>query len=89
MWRDPSKKDVAAEALKITATDLTELGCIDGVIPEPPEGAHADHDAAAALLDQALLRHYNEIKGLAPDDLLAQRYDKFRHMAQFFKEEPA
>jgi len=89
MWRDPSKKDVAAEALKITATDLTELGCVDGIVPEPPEGAHADHDAAAALLDQALLSHYYEIKDLPTDQLLNQRYDKFRHMAQFFKEEPA
>ncbi|MBI2678831.1 MAG: acetyl-CoA carboxylase carboxyltransferase subunit alpha [Candidatus Koribacter versatilis] len=89
MWRDPSKKDVAAEALKITAKDLTELGCVDGIVPEPPEGAHADHDAAAALLDQTLLKHYNDIKGLSTDALLDQRYDKFRHMAQFFKEEPA
>src|SRR4051812_5212436 len=89
MWRDPTKKDVAAEALKITATDLTDLGCIDGIIPEPPQGAHADHDAAAALLDQSLLKHYNDVKGLATDDLLNKRYDKFRHMAQFFKEEPA
>jgi acetyl-CoA carboxylase carboxyl transferase subunit alpha len=89
MWRDPSKKEAAAEALKITATDLTDLGCVDGIVPEPPEGAHADHDAAAALLDQALLSHYYEIKNLPTEDLLAQRYDKFRHMAQFFKEEPA
>jgi acetyl-CoA carboxylase carboxyl transferase subunit alpha len=89
MWRDPSKKDVAAEALKITAKDLTDLGCVDGIVPEPPEGAHSDHDAAAALLDQSLLKHYNDIKGLATDDLLNKRYDKFRHMAQFFKEEPA
>jgi acetyl-CoA carboxylase carboxyl transferase subunit alpha len=89
MWRDPSKKDVAAEALKITATDLTALGCVDGIVPEPPEGAHADHDAAAVLLDKALLEHYNQIKDLPPNDLLTRRYDKFRHMAQFFKEEPA
>ena len=89
MWRDPSKKDVAAEALKITATDLTALGCIDGIVPEPPEGAHADHDAAAVLLDQALLTHYYEIKQLSTEDMLTKRYDKFRHMAQFFKEEPA
>ncbi|HSE49939.1 MAG TPA: acetyl-CoA carboxylase carboxyltransferase subunit alpha [Terriglobales bacterium] len=89
MWRDPSKKDVAAEALKITASDLTQLGCVDGIVPEPPEGAHADHDAAAALLDQSLLEHYNQIKDLPTNELLTKRYDKFRHMAQFFKEEPA
>ena len=89
MWRDPAKKDVAAEALKITASDLTQLGCVDGIVPEPPEGAHADHDAAAALLDKSLLEHYNQIKDLPTNDLLTKRYDKFRHMAQFFKEEPA
>jgi len=43
MWRDASKKELAAEAMKITAKDLNELGCIDGIIPEPPGGAHTDH----------------------------------------------
>jgi len=89
MWRDAAKKDVAAEALKITAKDLVELGCVDGVVPEPPEGAHADHDAAAALLDQTLFEHFNQVKALPANELLAKRYDKFRHMAQFFQEEPA
>jgi acetyl-CoA carboxylase carboxyl transferase subunit alpha len=89
MWRDPSKKDVAAEALKITAKDLTDLGCVDGIVPEPPGGAHADHDAAAALLEQSLLGYFDQIKSLPVDELLTKRYDKFRHMAQFFREEPA
>ena len=51
MWRDATKKELAAEAMKITAPDLTELGCIDGIVPEPEGGAHTDHEAAAALLD--------------------------------------
>src|SRR6201984_2051853 len=54
MWRDASKKELAAEALRITATDLQELGCIDAIIPEPPGGAHADAGAAAKLVDEAL-----------------------------------
>ena len=86
MWRDASKKDLAAQSLKITASDLSALGCIDGVVPEPEEGAHADHEAAASLLKETLVRHFNEIKNLSPDQLVASRYTKFRKMAQFFEE---
>lgn len=87
MWRDPSKKEIAAEAMKITAKDLSELGCIDDIVPEPPGGAHTDHEAAAALLDEALTRHMSAIKGLPAAELVAARYNKFRNMAQFFKVE--
>ncbi len=54
LWRDANKKVEAAEALKITAPDLLALGLIDAIVPEPPGGAHNDHDAATALVDQAL-----------------------------------
>jgi acetyl-CoA carboxylase carboxyl transferase subunit alpha len=84
MWRDASKKDLAAQALRITAPDLTELGCIDGTVPEPEGGAHHDHDAAAALLDGALQQSLGEVKGVPMDDLIASRYKKFRNMAQYF-----
>src|SRR5439155_6953236 len=50
MWRDSSKKELAAQALRITAKDLTEMGCVDGIVPEPAGGAQLDHEAAAALL---------------------------------------
>ena len=86
MWRDATKKELAAEALRITATDLTELGCVDSVISEPPGGAHTDPDLAAKLLDEALQQHFSEIKKMAPKELVALRYDKFRKMAQFFTE---
>ena len=85
MWRDASKKALAAEAMKITASDLSELGCIDGVVPEPEGGAHADHEAAAALLDQTLQGHYQELKKTPVQELLASRYNKFRNMAQFYR----
>jgi acetyl-CoA carboxylase carboxyl transferase subunit alpha len=65
MWRDASKKGLAAEAMKITAKDLNELGCIDGIIPEPPGGAHTDHAQAAELLDAALQQNLAAIKKLA------------------------
>src|SRR5450755_4903633 len=64
MWRDASKKDLAAEAMKITAKDLSELGCIDDIVPEPEGGAHRDHEAAAALLDATLQKHYAELKNI-------------------------
>jgi len=88
MWRDSSKKEIAAQAMKITATDLSELGCIDDIIPEPPGGAHADHEAAAALLDQALVKHLEAIRNAPTAELVASRYKKFREMAQFFRVEP-
>jgi acetyl-CoA carboxylase carboxyl transferase subunit alpha len=84
MWRDATKNEVAAQALKITAADLKELGCIDDTVVEPEGGAHADHDAAAKLLDLALQRHLSELVKIPVGELIASRYDKFRKMAQFF-----
>jgi len=87
MWRDATKKELAAEALHITAKDMTEMGCVDGVIPEPEGGAHTDHEAAAALLDAALLQHFADVKKLPLTQLLDSRYTKFRNMTQFFRQE--
>jgi acetyl-CoA carboxylase carboxyl transferase subunit alpha len=87
MWRDSSKKELAAEALRITASDLKELGCVDAIIVEPEGGAHADPDGAAKLLSTALEHHFAEIKNLPVKELVASRYDKFRKMAQFFTEQ--
>jgi acetyl-CoA carboxylase carboxyl transferase subunit alpha len=86
MWRDASKRDIAAQALRITPKDLIELGCIDEVVSEPPGGAHSDHDAAAALLDSALQKHLAELCRMRRSDLPKSRYEKFRKMATFFTE---
>lgn len=83
-WRDASKAEVAAEALKITATDLLALKLIDEIVPEPEGGAHLDHDAAAKLLDVALTRALDDVSKLPPNDLLEARYVKFRQMGLFF-----
>jgi acetyl-CoA carboxylase carboxyl transferase subunit alpha len=83
-WRDGSKAEVAAEALKITPKDLLELELIDEIVPEPEGGAHTDHDAAAKVLDEALTRALDEVSQLSPQQLLDQRYQKFRRMGQFF-----
>jgi acetyl-CoA carboxylase carboxyl transferase subunit alpha len=87
MWRDASKKELAAEALKITASDLRELGCIDAIVAEPAGGAHTDVDAAARLVDDALQKHLSELKTRDRRDLIASRYEKFRKIAQFFAEQ--
>jgi acetyl-CoA carboxylase carboxyl transferase subunit alpha len=87
MWRDASKKELAAEAMKITAKDMAELGCVDDIIPEPPGGAHTDHARAAELLDIALQKHLAALKGRPARELLDTRYQKFRKMAQFFQVE--
>jgi len=87
MWRDASKKELAAEAMKITAKDMSELGCVDGIIPEPEGGAHTDHARAAELLDTALVKELAELKNVPVQSLLETRYQKFRKMAQFFQVE--
>lgn len=84
LWRDAAKAEIAAEALKITAPDLLEIKLIDEIVPEPEGGAHLDHAAAARLLDPVLVRVLEDLSRLAPQQLVEQRYDKFRRMGQFF-----
>jgi acetyl-CoA carboxylase carboxyl transferase subunit alpha len=84
MWRDSTKAELAAEALKVTAQDLLELKLIDEIVSEPEGGAHNDHAAAARMLSPVLLRTLDNLSSLAPEALLQQRYDKFRHIGQFY-----
>jgi len=86
MWRDATKRDIAAEALRITAKDMVEFGVIDAVVPEPAGGAHRDPKAAADLLASELHKQLSELQALSLEQLLAARYDKFRKMAQFYTE---
>src|ERR1700722_8623355 len=64
LWRDPSKAEVAAEALRVTATDLMEMGLVDEIVPEPEGGAHLDHEATARNLDAVVVRSLDELDGL-------------------------
>lgn len=80
LWRDANRKVEAAAALKITAQDLLALGLVDAIIPEPPGGAHSDHDTATALVDQALAASLTELEAFTMETLLAARYEKFRRM---------
>jgi acetyl-CoA carboxylase carboxyl transferase subunit alpha len=86
MWRDAGHKERAAEAMRITAQEVKELGCVDDIVPEPPDGAHEDREAAASLLDSSLFYHLNQLQSLSTDELIAQRRKKFRHIAQYYTE---
>ncbi len=83
LWRDASKADVAAEALKITSEDLLKLEIIDGIIKEPLGGAHCDYEAAANSLKETVMNAINELKSLNSDKLREERYNKFRRMGVF------
>ncbi|HME31438.1 MAG TPA: acetyl-CoA carboxylase carboxyltransferase subunit alpha [Terriglobales bacterium] len=85
MWHDSGKKELAAQALRITAQDNLELGICDEVVPEPPGGAHHDYDAAANMLADALEKHLSELEKMPVKDLLEARYKKFRNIAQYFE----
>lgn len=89
IWRDSSKAALAAAALRMTAEDLKELGIIDGIVPEPPGGAHDNPDLASENLRTALVSSLDELKRLSAEELVEQRYAKFRKMGNFFNQMPA
>ncbi len=84
MWKDSARRMQAADALKYTAPDVLAMGCVDDVLPEPPGGAHADVPAAMKIVDEKLLWHLKALKALPLEQMLEQRYLKFRNMAQFY-----
>jgi acetyl-CoA carboxylase carboxyl transferase subunit alpha len=89
LWKDRAAAAKAAEALKITAKHLLELGLADEVVPEPLGGAHNDGDKMAEILRDTLIRHLNELSKLAAADLLKKRYDKFRAFGHFTETQAA
>lgn len=83
LWKHRSHAPEAAEALKLTAADLKELGVVDGIVPEPQGGAHHDHTEAAALLRKSIAENLDALAKEPLEKLLAARYDKFRRMGVF------
>lgn len=83
LWKDASKAPQAAEALRITALDLKNLGILDRLLPEPIGGAHADPLRAAMTLKTALINDLTDLAQLTPQQLQEQRYQKFRQMGVF------
>ena len=86
MWRDASNKQLAAEAMRISAPEVAALGCVDEIIAEPPEGIHMDREAGMGLLGTALKRHLAVLKAMPVERMVAARQLKFRNIAQFYTE---
>src|SRR5262249_39103539 len=84
IWRDASKAETAAAAMKITARDLKEMGIVDEIIPEPEGGAHMDHEAAARLLGDVLDTQLTMLTNQPVQALVKARYDKYRKMDKSF-----
>jgi acetyl-CoA carboxylase carboxyl transferase subunit alpha len=88
LWKDgksPEMREKAATALRITAPDLYELKVIDEIVPEPRGGAHADHEATATAIHDAIVRHVDELRRMKPDKLVRRRREKFLRMGQFLE----
>jgi len=83
LWKDRAHAPKAAEALKLNAGSLLELGVVDEVIPEPLGGAHYAPDKAAAALKYALQKHLNDLVGLDTEKLLDIRYDRYRALGEY------
>jgi acetyl-CoA carboxylase carboxyl transferase subunit alpha len=84
MWKDASKKQQAAVALKYTAFNAKDLGCVDDVLTEPEGGTHNDPAFAMAMVNEKLEYHLAQLDAKPIEELLEQRYQKFRNIAQFY-----
>lgn len=85
LWKTHAYKQQAAEALKMTSKDLSRLGIVDAVIPEPLGGAHRDHHATAGRMKHYLRDQLRELCKLPIEQLLSQRYQRFRRMGVFLE----
>jgi acetyl-CoA carboxylase carboxyl transferase subunit alpha len=83
LWKDSAQAPAAAEALKLTAPHLLQMGIIDAIIPEPLGGAHSDWDQAAVLLKEGVLKAFAGLEGLGAQALRNDRYEKFSKMGSF------
>ena len=86
-WRDPQQKQRAAEAMRVSAAQVAEVGCIDAIVPEPQGGAHTDAKASIELLGVSLKQHLSDLKSIPIQALLANRQEKFRKIGQFYSED--
>jgi acetyl-CoA carboxylase carboxyl transferase subunit alpha len=83
LWRDSSKAPQAAEALKLTAMDLSKLKIIDKIIPEPLGGAHRNYSQMARILKEEILLALSELELFSPEELVERRLEKFRKMGEY------
>jgi acetyl-CoA carboxylase carboxyl transferase subunit alpha len=80
LWRSWEKKEVAAEQLRLTATDMKGFGLVDEIVREPDGGAHWDYDAAAEILKNSIISSLQELKQLGPEERMNKRIEKFGKM---------
>ena len=85
LWRDSTKANIAAEALKLTAPDLIELGVIDEVIPEPVGGAHRNPEEAARIVKERIIANLNDLSAFGSEERVQMRIEKYGKMG-YFKE---
>ena len=83
LWRSWDQKEKAAEELKLTSDHMLKFGLVDGIIPEPLGGAHWDHDLAASMVKEQLVRSIMELKNLDPDKRIDDRIEKFSKMGRW------
>jgi acetyl-CoA carboxylase carboxyl transferase subunit alpha len=83
LWKDSTQRERAADALKLTADDLTRLGLVDEIIPEPVGGAHFDPEAAGESLRSVLIRHLAELRKVRVERLVKRRHDKYAAMGAY------
>jgi len=88
IYRDSGRAAEAAKSLRLTAPDLEGLGLIDGLVPEPAEGAHTDWNKAAEFVQETIQKALAELAPLSREQLIDDRYNKFRRMGNFFAETP-
>jgi acetyl-CoA carboxylase carboxyl transferase subunit alpha len=86
LWRTWDKKEVAAEQLKLTATDMKGFGLVDEIVPEPEGGAHWDYKQAAEILKSYIVKAINEIKDIPADRRIQMRIDKFGRMGEWLEQ---
>ena len=89
LWKSGEYAQQAAESLRFTSDHLDRLGIVDKVIPEPLGGAHRDHQQMAVQIKQYLVKTLRELVKIPMEELLQQRYDKFRKMGVFIEGQPA
>jgi len=83
LWRSWEYKEQAAEALKLTATDMKKLKLIDGIIKEPFGGAHRNREDAFKIVEKQIVKAYDELKDLSKEDLVKKRMDKYAEMGEY------
>jgi acetyl-CoA carboxylase carboxyl transferase subunit alpha len=83
LWKSWEYKEQAAEALKLTSTDMKKQKLVDDVIPEPLGGAHYDPETSFKTVEQYITKAYSELKDLSTVDLVAQRMDKYSKMGEY------